>query len=173
MNFLPTTNVSSPFLTWMSISVSVVLVSGILAVIFLFAMLITGKGYQKVLAAIFSLVTIASIIASAFIYDPIHTDLIPQTKTNLVSNLQQKYAIADVDYNEEDYRQLLGNKLDGRGVSAGVIASIAQSQTIIVLTKDNQKALFLLTQDEATSEPTLSDYPYRAGATSVADITLK
>lgn len=173
MNFLPTTNVSSPFLTWMSISVSIVLVSGILAVIFLFTMLITGKGYQKVLAAIFSLVTIASIIASAFIYDPIHTDLIPQTKTNLVSNLQQKYAIADVDYNEEDYRQLLGKKLDGTSASAGVVASSAQSQTIIVLTKDNQKVLFLLTQDEATSEPTLSDYPYQAGTTSVADITLK
>lgn len=173
MNFLPTTNVSSPFLTWMTIFVNVALLSAVLATIFLFAMLITGKGYQKVLTAIFTTATIAAVVASTFIYDPIHTDLIPQTKTNLVSNLQQKYAIADVDYNEEDYRQLLGNKLDGRGVSAGVIASIPQSQTIIVLTKDNQKALFLLTQDKATSEPTLSDYPYQAGTTSVADITRK
>lgn len=173
MNFLPTTNFSSPTLTWMSISIWISLVFLGLTIIFVFIALASSKTYLNWLLAIFTGITIAASICSGFLYDSIQADLMPQVKSNLVSNLQQKYVIDDVDYDEDDYLKLLGDHQNEKSVSAAVSAASPKSQTIIVFAKDGKKVLFLLTQDKATSEPTLSDYPYQAGTTSVADITRK
>lgn len=173
MNFLPTTNFSSPTLTWMSISIWISLLFFGLAMIFIFITLASSKTYLKWLLAIFSVITIASSVCSGFLYDSIQADLMPQVRSNLVTNLQQKYLIDDVDYDEEDYLKLLGDHQNEKSVSAAVSPASPKSQTIIVLAKDGKKVLFLLTQERATSEPTLSDYPYQAGTTTVADITRK
>ena len=173
MNFLPTTTFSSPVLIWMIVSVWVSLISGGFALLFVFITLYFSKARLKWILGIFSIVCIVSSVGSGFLYESIQANLVPQVKSNLVSNLQQKYVINDVDYNEKDYEQLLGDKLNSKNVSAAVYATSSKSQPIIVFTKDNERVIFTLTQDRATNEPTLSNYPYQAGKISVDEITRK
>lgn len=173
MNFLPTTTFTSPILTWMTIATSVAFISGGLAILFLFITLSNPrKSLQWILGA-FATVCLISSVGSTVLYESIRSDLIPQVETNLVSNLKQKYVINGVDYNADDYEQLLGDKIDENSESAAVSAASSKSQPIIVFAANNEKVLFMLTQDRATNEPTLSNYPYQASKTTVDDIARK
>lgn len=89
-----------------------------------------------------------------------------QRDANLVSNLKAKYLVTDVDFNMDDYKTFFKNDKVISLYSSG-----SQEQTIIVSLRDNEKAVFLLTQNADTSEPTLTDLPFSKA--SVADLTRK
>ena len=74
-----------------------------------------------------------------------------QSNTNLAQNLKQKYDIKDVDFDQNDYESV--------GKFQPVFAPNGDAQKVIIVTNDNRKAMFVLNQDKATSEPTLSEIP--------------
>jgi hypothetical protein len=79
-----------------------------------------------------------------------HTET-SQQNANLVANLKEKYDIKTVDFDRNDY------------VSASYrepLVSMSRAQNIIIITNDDNKAVFILRQDVHTSEPTLSELPF-------------
>lgn len=174
MNFLPTTTFSSPLIAWMNIAI---LVSGVFTVLAVVMMVFPPRFKKDSMLAgsVIALwaIALAAGIGSQFLYVAIQSNLVPQVKSNLVSNLKQKYAINDVDYEESHYEDLLGDIANETDAFLAVSPSNPKSQKIIVFTKSNEKVLFVLAQDNVTSEPTLTEYPYSAGKHSVDSITRK
>ena len=76
-------------------------------------------------------------------------------KDNLQANLQQKYEISSVEFDNKD---------------ASVSFTENESQIILVNLENGKQASFMLTQDSTTNEPTLSEVPGKSDIT-VEDIT--
>lgn len=161
MTYLPTVGEQAPSLILLN-------VVGLLAAMVVMATLVTFMMYapdallpegpdtklsrnKKIVCSLLVSVSVAFAFVTAISYRSYQNER-AEGSTNLVQNLKQKYDIKRLDFALADYESL--------GYSQHFISfDQAEPQTVIVITNDDKKAVFILEQDPKSSEPTLSELP--------------
>lgn len=179
MNYLPTVGEQAP--SWILLNIV-----GLIAAMVVMATLVTFMMYapdallpegpdtklsrnKKIVCTLLLSVSVAFAFVTVISYRSYQKER-AEGSTSLVHNLKQKYDIKSVDFDLADYKSF--------GYSQNFVSSDqAEQQVIIVITHDDEKAVFVLKQDPKSSEPTLSEIPSTFGPppeqTPLAGITRK
>lgn len=159
MNYLPTVGEQAP--SWILLNVA-----GLIAGMVVMATLVTFMMYapdallpekpdaklprnKKIVCTLLISVSVAFAFVTVISYHSYQKER-AEGSANLVQNLKQKYDIKNVDFALADYKSF--------GYSQNFVSpDQAEAQTVIVVTNDDKKAVFILKQDPGSSEPTLSE----------------